>query len=32
MALGIYPLLVVRQDQPWDDVVYLRVRLAQLGL
>lgn len=32
MALGIYPLLVVRQDQPWDDVVYLRGRLAQLGL
>lgn len=32
MAQGLYHLLVVRQDEPWDDVTYVRGKLAQLGL
>lgn len=32
LAQGLYCLLVVRQDEPWDDVSYVRGRLALLGL
>lgn len=32
LAQGLYRLLVVRQDEPWDDVEYVRGRLALLGL
>jgi len=32
MTQGLYRLLVVRQDESWDDVGYVRGKLAQLGL
>jgi hypothetical protein len=32
MASGTYRYLEVREDEPWQDEVYLRERLRSLGI